>query len=213
MLDKVVEELWDDVLVVLLVDRGDVMEVVIFDVNVLRLAEVLNVCTLEPVEVLVLREPVLEELELEGAVLNELEIEEFVLKAKLELVIVLGVNVTLELEGLEFGELVLGEIEFRELEFRELELDILIELELWLCEVLELVEVLALDAAFELDELMLNVVAGLEELELEMLVLVEAVPDTLLGLEEFVYNVLLERLEGLLGPSVDVLEVEVTKEL
>lgn len=213
MLDKVVEELWDDVLVVLLVDRGDVMGVVIFDVNVLRLAEVLNVCTLEPVEVLVLREPVLEELELEGAVLNELEIGEFVLKAKLELVIVLGVNVTLELEGLEFGELVLGEIEFRELEFRELELDILIELKLWLCEVLELVEVLALDAAFELDELMLNVVAGLEELELEMLVLVEAVPDTLLGLEEFVYNVLLERLEGLLGPSVDVLEVEVTKEL
>lgn len=196
MLDKVVEELWDDVLVVLLVDRGDVMGVVIFDVNVLRLAEVLNVCTLEPVEVLVLREPVLEELELEGAVLNELEIGEFVLKAKLELVIVLGVNVTLELEGLEFGELVLGEIEFRELEFRELELDILIELKLWLCEVLELVEVLALDAAFELDELMLNVVA-----------------DTLLGLEEFVYNVLLERLEGLLGPSVDVLEVEVTKEL
>lgn len=181
------------------------LEAVIFDVNVPRLAELLNVCTLEPVEVLVLREPVLEEL--------EIEIEEPVLEAKFEPVTALVVNVTLELEELELGELVLKEIEFRELEFRELGLDILVELELWLCEVLELVEVLALDAAFELDELVLNVVATLEELKLEMPVLVEAVLDTLLKLEEFVYNVLLERLEALLELSVDVLEVEVTEEL
>jgi hypothetical protein len=190
-----------------------VLEVVIFDVKVPRLAEVLNVCTIEPVEVLVLREPVLEEVELEGAVLKELEIEELVLEAKFELVTALVVNVTLELEELELGELVLEEIEFRELEFRELELDILVELELWLCEMLELVEVFALDAAFELDEPVLNVVVGLEELKLEMLVLIGAVPDTLLELEEFVYNVLLELLEALLELGVNVLEVEVTKEL
>ena len=181
------------------------LEVVIFDVNVPRLAELLNVGTIEPVEVLVLREPVLEEL--------ELEIEELVLEAKFEPVTVLVVNVTFELEELGLGELVLEEIEFRELEFRELELDILVEFELWLCEVLELVKVLALDAAFEPDELVLNVVAGLEELKLKMLVLVETVLDTLLELEEFVYSVLLELLEALLELSVDVLKVEVTEEL
>ena len=190
------------------------LEVVIFDVNVPRLVEVLNVCTLEPVEVLVLREPALEGLELEEAVLKELEIEELVLEAGLELVMVLVVNGTLELEEFELGELVLKEIESRELEIRELKLDILVKLELWLSEVLELVEVLALNATtFEPDELMLNVAAGLEELKLEILALAEAVPDTLLELEEFVYNALLELLEELLELSVDVLEVEVTKEL